>query len=80
MLLINLARRARVAAFFLAASLPIDADAGFRSLGDVGPGLAELVYLKVRERDYWKDVRPPSRPLPEDERAEVAAIAAGWSM
>ncbi|MEW2513139.1 dihydrodipicolinate synthase family protein [Streptomyces sp. NPDC046870] len=27
-----------------------------------------------------RDVRPPSRPLPEDERAEVAAIAAGWSM
>ncbi|MEV5875085.1 dihydrodipicolinate synthase family protein [Streptomyces sp. NPDC052101] len=25
-----------------------------------------------------RDVRPPSRPLPEDERAEVAAIAAGW--
>src|SRR5437868_2038912 len=44
----------------VAASLPIDADAGFRSFGDVGPGLAELVYLKVRERDCWKDVRPPS--------------------
>ncbi|MFI2199283.1 dihydrodipicolinate synthase family protein [Streptomyces sp. NPDC020192] len=27
-----------------------------------------------------RDVRPPSRNLPEDERAEVAAIAAGWSM
>lgn len=27
-----------------------------------------------------RDVRPPSRHLPEDERAEVAAIAAGWSM
>ncbi|WP_330340791.1 dihydrodipicolinate synthase family protein [Streptomyces sp. NBC_00557] len=27
-----------------------------------------------------RDVRPPSKPLPEDERAEVAAIAAGWSM
>ncbi|MFF7390177.1 dihydrodipicolinate synthase family protein [Streptomyces scabiei] len=27
-----------------------------------------------------RDVRPPSRRLPEDERAEVAAIAAGWSM
>ncbi|MEV6837470.1 dihydrodipicolinate synthase family protein [Streptomyces sp. NPDC051133] len=27
-----------------------------------------------------RDVRPPSRPLPEDERAEVAAIAAGWSV
>ncbi|GGV16662.1 dihydrodipicolinate synthase family protein [Streptomyces filipinensis] len=27
-----------------------------------------------------RDVRPPSRPLPEDERAEVAAIAAGWSL
>ncbi|MFD8387820.1 dihydrodipicolinate synthase family protein [Streptomyces sp. NPDC059680] len=27
-----------------------------------------------------RDVRPPSRPLPEDERAEVAAIAAGWSI
>lgn len=27
-----------------------------------------------------RDVRPPSRPLPEDERAEVAAIAEGWSM
>ncbi|WP_210593269.1 dihydrodipicolinate synthase family protein [Streptomyces sp. GESEQ-35] len=26
-----------------------------------------------------RDVRPPSKPLPEDERAEVAAIAAGWS-
>ncbi|MDX3244909.1 dihydrodipicolinate synthase family protein [Streptomyces sp. ME18-1-4] len=25
-------------------------------------------------------VRPPSRPLPEDERAEVAAIVAGWSI
>ncbi|MFF7129658.1 MULTISPECIES: dihydrodipicolinate synthase family protein [unclassified Streptomyces] len=25
-----------------------------------------------------RDVRPPSRQLPEDERAEVAAIAAGW--
>ncbi|MDX3450623.1 dihydrodipicolinate synthase family protein [Streptomyces sp. ME02-8801-2C] len=27
-----------------------------------------------------RDVRPPSRALPEDERAEVAAIAAGWSI
>ncbi|MER6566701.1 dihydrodipicolinate synthase family protein [Streptomyces sp. NPDC001093] len=27
-----------------------------------------------------RDVRPPSRPLPEDERAEVAAITAGWSI
>ncbi|MFF3912790.1 dihydrodipicolinate synthase family protein [Streptomyces sp. NPDC001852] len=27
-----------------------------------------------------RDVRPPSRPLPEDERAEVAAIAARWSV
>jgi 4-hydroxy-tetrahydrodipicolinate synthase len=27
-----------------------------------------------------RDVRPPSRPLPEEERAEVAAIAAGWSL
>ncbi|MFJ8080366.1 dihydrodipicolinate synthase family protein [Streptomyces sp. NPDC096205] len=27
-----------------------------------------------------RDVRPPSRPLPESERAEVAAIAAGWSI
>ncbi|MGW2422435.1 dihydrodipicolinate synthase family protein [Streptomyces sp. NPDC001709] len=27
-----------------------------------------------------REVRPPSRPLPEDERAEVAAIAAGWSI
>ncbi|MFF2203154.1 dihydrodipicolinate synthase family protein [Streptomyces sp. NPDC058145] len=27
-----------------------------------------------------RDVRPPSRPLPADERAEVAAIAAGWSI
>ncbi|MEU3860153.1 dihydrodipicolinate synthase family protein [Streptomyces sp. NPDC028722] len=27
-----------------------------------------------------RDVRPPSRPLPEDERAEVAAITAGWSV
>ncbi|MFG1670364.1 dihydrodipicolinate synthase family protein [Streptomyces sp. Y7] len=27
-----------------------------------------------------RDVRPPSRELPEDERAEVAAIAAGWSV
>jgi 4-hydroxy-tetrahydrodipicolinate synthase len=27
-----------------------------------------------------RDVRPPSRTLPEAERAEVAAIAAGWSM
>ncbi|MFE2418036.1 dihydrodipicolinate synthase family protein [Streptomyces hokutonensis] len=26
-----------------------------------------------------RDVRPPSKPLPESERAEVAAIAAGWS-
>ncbi|MFG2890990.1 dihydrodipicolinate synthase family protein [Streptomyces sp. NPDC048248] len=26
-----------------------------------------------------RDVRPPSRTLPEGERAEVAAIAAGWS-
>ncbi|KUN04052.1 dihydrodipicolinate synthase [Streptomyces yokosukanensis] len=26
-----------------------------------------------------RDVRPPSRPLPEEARAEVAAIAAGWS-
>ncbi|MER6469832.1 dihydrodipicolinate synthase family protein [Streptomyces collinus] len=25
-----------------------------------------------------RDVRPPSRPLPEERRAEVAAIAAGW--
>jgi 4-hydroxy-tetrahydrodipicolinate synthase len=27
-----------------------------------------------------RDVRPPSKPLPEDERAEVAAIAAAWSI
>ncbi len=27
-----------------------------------------------------RDVRPPSRELPEGERAEVAAIAAGWSI
>jgi 4-hydroxy-tetrahydrodipicolinate synthase len=27
-----------------------------------------------------RDVRPPSTPLPEEERAEVAAIAAGWSL
>ncbi|MFF3905501.1 dihydrodipicolinate synthase family protein [Streptomyces sp. NPDC001848] len=27
-----------------------------------------------------RDVRPPSRALPEEERAEVAAIAAGWSV
>ncbi|MEV0981069.1 dihydrodipicolinate synthase family protein [Streptomyces sp. NPDC049915] len=27
-----------------------------------------------------RDVRPPSRPLPEHERAEVAALAAGWSI
>ena len=27
-----------------------------------------------------RDVRPPSRQLPEDERAEVAAIASGWSI
>ncbi|MEU1461715.1 dihydrodipicolinate synthase family protein [Streptomyces sp. NPDC005727] len=27
-----------------------------------------------------RDVRPPSKPLPADERAEVAAIAAGWSI
>ncbi|MFK0155721.1 dihydrodipicolinate synthase family protein [Streptomyces sp. NPDC090499] len=27
-----------------------------------------------------RDVRPPSRQLPEDERAEVAAIAAGWPL
>ncbi|OLZ65946.1 dihydrodipicolinate synthase family protein [Streptomyces sp. IMTB 2501] len=27
-----------------------------------------------------RDVRPPSRLLPEDERAEVAAIATGWSI
>ncbi|MGW2961991.1 dihydrodipicolinate synthase family protein [Streptomyces sp. NPDC001220] len=27
-----------------------------------------------------RDVRPPSRQLPEEERAEVAAIASGWSM
>nr|WSY55842.1 dihydrodipicolinate synthase family protein [Streptomyces sp. NBC_00886] len=27
-----------------------------------------------------REVRPPSKPLPESERAEVAAIAAGWSM
>ncbi|WP_225828128.1 dihydrodipicolinate synthase family protein [Streptomyces naphthomycinicus] len=27
-----------------------------------------------------RDVRPPSSPLPEEERAEVAAIAAGWSL
>ncbi|MGW1588804.1 dihydrodipicolinate synthase family protein [Streptomyces sp. NPDC002386] len=27
-----------------------------------------------------RDVRPPSRPLPADERAEVAAIAGGWSI
>ncbi|MGW2616487.1 dihydrodipicolinate synthase family protein [Streptomyces sp. NPDC001500] len=26
-----------------------------------------------------REVRPPSRPLPEGERSEVAAIAAGWS-
>ena len=27
-----------------------------------------------------REVRPPSRQLPEDERAEVAAIASGWSI
>ncbi|MER7839790.1 dihydrodipicolinate synthase family protein [Streptomyces sp. NPDC096040] len=27
-----------------------------------------------------RDVRPPSRQLPEEERAEVAAIASGWSI
>lgn len=27
-----------------------------------------------------RDVRPPSKPLPEAERAEVADIAAGWSL
>jgi 4-hydroxy-tetrahydrodipicolinate synthase len=27
-----------------------------------------------------REVRPPSRPLPESGRAEVAAIAAGWSI
>jgi 4-hydroxy-tetrahydrodipicolinate synthase len=27
-----------------------------------------------------RDVRPPSRALPEDERTEVAAIASGWSL
>ncbi|MFF4213904.1 dihydrodipicolinate synthase family protein [Streptomyces sp. NPDC001796] len=27
-----------------------------------------------------RDVRPPGRALPEEERAEVAAIAAGWSV
>lgn len=27
-----------------------------------------------------REVRPPSRPLPESERAEVAAIAAGWAI
>ncbi|MGW0335355.1 dihydrodipicolinate synthase family protein [Streptomyces sp. NPDC003011] len=27
-----------------------------------------------------RDVRPPSRPLPEDERVEVAAIASRWSI
>ncbi|GHF02547.1 dihydrodipicolinate synthase family protein [Streptomyces spiralis] len=27
-----------------------------------------------------RDVRPPSKPLPESERAEVAAITAGWSI
>ncbi|MET9505661.1 dihydrodipicolinate synthase family protein [Streptomyces sp. NPDC006259] len=27
-----------------------------------------------------REVRPPSRPLPEADRAEVAAIAAGWSI
>ncbi|WP_037860838.1 dihydrodipicolinate synthase family protein [Streptomyces sp. NRRL S-340] len=27
-----------------------------------------------------RDVRPPSKPLPESRRAEVAAIAAGWSI
>ncbi|MFJ6081777.1 dihydrodipicolinate synthase family protein [Streptomyces sp. NPDC092369] len=27
-----------------------------------------------------RDVRPPSKPLPESERPEVAAIAAGWSI
>ncbi|MGA5897486.1 dihydrodipicolinate synthase family protein [Streptomyces venetus] len=27
-----------------------------------------------------REVRPPSKPLPQGERAEVAAIAAGWSI
>jgi 4-hydroxy-tetrahydrodipicolinate synthase len=27
-----------------------------------------------------RDVRPPSRELPDAERSEVAAIAAGWSI
>jgi 4-hydroxy-tetrahydrodipicolinate synthase len=27
-----------------------------------------------------RDVRPPSRPLPDSERAEVAAVVAGWSI
>ncbi|GGS21723.1 dihydrodipicolinate synthase family protein [Streptomyces aureoverticillatus] len=49
------------------------ADASANNVTVVKEALASLGLCR-------RDVRPPSRPLPEAERAEVAAIAAGWSL
>ncbi|GAA3890154.1 dihydrodipicolinate synthase family protein [Streptomyces lacrimifluminis] len=49
------------------------ADASANNVTVVKEALASLGLCR-------RDVRPPSRALPEDERAEVAAIAAGWSI
>ncbi|MET9496836.1 dihydrodipicolinate synthase family protein [Streptomyces sp. NPDC006552] len=49
------------------------ADASANNVTVVKEALASLGLCR-------RDVRPPSRELPEAERAEVAAIAAGWSI
>ncbi|GAA3139867.1 dihydrodipicolinate synthase family protein [Streptomyces rameus] len=49
------------------------ADGGANNVTVVKEALASLGLCR-------RDVRPPGRPLPEDERAEVAAIVAGWSV
>ncbi|MFJ5778428.1 dihydrodipicolinate synthase family protein [Streptomyces sp. NPDC093094] len=49
------------------------ADASANNVTVVKEALASLGLCR-------REVRPPSRPLPEDERAEIAGIAAGWSL
>ncbi|CAL9407344.1 dihydrodipicolinate synthase family protein [Streptomyces sp. enrichment culture] len=49
------------------------ADASANNVTVVKEALASLGLCR-------REVRPPSRPLPEGERAEVAAIASGWSI
>ncbi|MFI7387671.1 dihydrodipicolinate synthase family protein [Streptomyces sp. NPDC049813] len=49
------------------------ADASANNVTVVKEALASLGLCR-------RDVRPPSRELPEPDRAEVAAIAAGWSI